>query len=135
MNTRHSSLNRPWVAWIACLAVLLNLLGAPLSQANMGNGEASWLMAGFCSSSDSDPSALADLAAQLDLLVTPDSGEHSDHGHTCCCAGASFGEAISSSAGQYGQPPAQAPPLPAFTQQAQTPRYLLSATPRASPLS
>ena len=134
MNTRSPLLNRSWVAWIACLAVLLNLLGAPLSQASMGNGEASWLMAGFCSSSDSDPGALAELTAQLDLFATPDSGKHSDHGHTCCCAGASFGLALSSSAGQYEQPPAQAPPLPAFTQQPQTSRYLLSATPRASPL-
>lgn len=53
------------------MAVLLNLLGAPLSQANMGSGEDNWLMAGFCSSSDSDPSALADLVAQLDILSPP----------------------------------------------------------------
>ena len=134
MNTHRPSLNRPWVAWIACLAVLLNLLGTPLSQASMGSGETDWLMAGFCSGSDSDPSALTDLAAQLDLLAAADNGEHSDHAHTCCCAGASFGLAISSSAGQFTQPPAQAPPLPAFTPQPPTSRYLLSATPRASPL-
>lgn len=134
MNTRRLSLNCPWVAWIACLAVLLNLLGAPLSQASMGSGAGNGLMAGFCSSGDNDPSALAELAAQLGLLATSDSGDDGEHTHSCCCAGASYGP-TSSSASQYQQPPAQAPALPALTLHAPTPRYLLSATPRASPLS
>lgn len=117
------------------MAVLLNLLGTPLSQANMGSGEDNWLMAGFCSSNDSDPSALADLVAQLDILSPPDSGEHADHAHTCCCTGATFGPAVISSNSLYEQPQAHAPPRWAVESQTQTPRYLISAPPRASPLS
>ena len=77
-------LSRRPVAWLASLAVLMNLFVVPLSQALTTQERASLLLGGFCSTS-SDSLLRLKLGAALKDIDLPDDHE-SLAPHLCCCA-------------------------------------------------
>ena len=99
-------LSRRPVAWLASLAVLMNLFVVPLSQALTTQERASLLLGGFCSTS-SDSLLRLKLGAALKDIDLPDDHE-SLAPHLCCCAGAAgtrTGRLLAGiAAGAAGQP-------------------------------
>ncbi|WP_313741327.1 DUF2946 domain-containing protein [Pseudomonas sp.] len=76
---------RRHVAWIACLAVLFNMLAMPLSAATPKSSADSLLWGAFCSSAGK---ALVEVQglAKIDLGQPHD--EHANMQHCWCCSGA-----------------------------------------------
>ncbi len=76
---------RRHIAWIACLAVLFNMLAMPLSAATPKSSADSLLWGAFCSSAGK---ALVEVQglAKIDLGQPHD--EHSNMQHCWCCSGA-----------------------------------------------
>ncbi|RWU26359.1 DUF2946 domain-containing protein [Pseudomonas alkylphenolica] len=126
--------HRPAIAWIACFAVLFNLLAMPLASAT-GKGPAEQLLWGaFCSSVSAKASPAVMALGKIDIGQQGD--DHASMQHCWCCSGTAPLLALP------GHPPqllptlawmsAQAPPLTAYQP---TPRQQWpSLNPRASPL-
>lgn len=130
---RPSSAHRPaWTTWLACLAILLNLLGTTPSQVGMaaaGSG-----LGGFCASAGSDTAALAQLAEQFDLELDSGSATQAmDHCPSCCCSSAPLGVALAPTGGHALRPQPQAPPALPAEPLANIPLQLIGTPPRASP--
>ncbi|KAB5620755.1 DUF2946 domain-containing protein [Pseudomonas putida] len=125
---------RRHIAWIACLAVLFNLLAMPLSSAAPKGPAEQLLWGAFCSTGAGKAKLDVQALAKIDLGQQDD---HSNMQHCWCCSGASPVLALASHAPQLHSPLqlrfGQAPPL--ATHQP-TPRQLWPAlNPRASPLA
>ena len=125
---------RRHIAWIACLAVLFNLLAMPLSCAAPKSPTQQLLWGAFCSSTTGKAKADLQALAKIDLGQQHD--EHAQVQHCWCCLGGPPALALSSQPAQVRGPPSHsqvhAPP-PLASQP--TPRQLWPAlNPRASPL-
>ena len=125
---------RRHIAWIACLAVLFNLLAMPLSSA-APKGPAEQLQWGaFCSSLAGKAKVDVQALAKIDLGTQND--QHSNMQHCWCCSGAAPLLALPGYPPQLHNPPTllvgYAPPLANYLP---TPRQLWPAlNPRAPPL-
>ncbi|WP_327439546.1 DUF2946 domain-containing protein [Pseudomonas donghuensis] len=125
---------RPAIAWIACFAVLFNLLAMPLASAAPKGPAEQLLWGAFCSSVGGKAKAQIIALGKIDLGQQGD--DHSSMQHCWCCSGAAPLLALP------GHPPrllvpsqdfARAPALLAINQP--TPRQQWPAlNPRASPL-
>jgi hypothetical protein len=69
--------------WIACLAVLLNLVAMPLSRAMQTPDVRLMLWAGFCSGGNMG-ALPKDLGKAIDALKIPQSKPAMQHGDCCC---------------------------------------------------
>jgi len=126
---------RRHIAWIACLAVLFNLLAMPLASA-VPKGPAEQLLWGaFCSSMANKAKVDVQALAKIDL--GPQSDDSASMMNCWCCSGAAPLLALPGYPPQLHNPPtllAGLLPLPADYQP--TPRQLWPAlNPRASPLA
>ncbi|MBJ9974746.1 DUF2946 domain-containing protein [Pseudomonas sp. S75] len=125
---------RRHIAWIACLAVLFNLLAMPLSSAAPKGPAEQLLWGAFCSSGGGKATLDVQGLAKIDL---GQQDAHSNMQHCWCCSG---GAPMLALGGQplrmHGpQPVAFSPPPPLATHQP-TPRQQWPAlNPRASPLA
>ncbi|MFJ4065259.1 DUF2946 domain-containing protein [Pseudomonas sp. NPDC089996] len=125
---------RRHIAWIACLAVLFNLLAMPLSSAAPKGPAEQLLWGAFCSSLAGKAKADVQALAKIDL--TTQSDQHANMQHCWCCSGAAPLLALP------GYPPQLHNPLtllaghpPPVGDYQPTPRLLWPAiNPRASPL-
>ena len=125
---------RRHIAWIACLAVLFNLLAMPLSSAAPKGPAEQLLWGAFCSSLAGKAKADVQALAKIDLGTQSD--QHSNMQHCWCCSGASPLLALPGYPPQLHNPPTRlaghAQPLIDYQP---TPRQLWPAlNPRASPL-
>jgi len=126
--------HRPAIAWIACFAVLFNLLAMPLASAAPRGPAEQLLWGAFCSSVGST------LTPEIMALGKLDLGDQGDAKasmqHCWCCSGAAPLLALPGHTAQLAPPlalPAAREPLLATFQP--TPRQLWpSLNPRASPL-
>ncbi|WP_342649812.1 DUF2946 domain-containing protein [Pseudomonas sp. REB1044] len=124
---------RRHIAWIACLAVLFNLLAMPLSSAAPKGAAEQLLWGAFCSSGARKATFDVQSLAKIDL---GQQDQHAGMQHCWCCSGSAPALALTGHAPHLHSPPgrsfAQSPPLPAHQP---TPRQLWPAlNPRASPL-
>ncbi|MEX3775288.1 DUF2946 domain-containing protein [Pseudomonas sp. MYb118] len=125
------------IAWIACFAVLFNLLAMPMTgaMAQAANAPAEQLMWGsFCSSSGTRMVAIS----LGDLEQKPSQGEqHSNMQHCWCCSGSAPLVALPGHVPQlYFAQFESNRSLPAATLDSPTPRQQWpSLNPRASPLA
>ncbi|MDF2488092.1 MAG: hypothetical protein K0S77_714 [Pseudomonas sp.] len=127
--------HRPALAWIACLAVLFNLLAMPLTSAAPKGPDEQLLWGAFCSSVSGKAKAEIVAMGKLDLGQQGD--DHSNMQHCWCCSGATPMLALPGHVPQLAHPQAlasgSAMPLRAYLP---TPRQQWPAiNPRASPLS
>ncbi|WP_054887817.1 DUF2946 domain-containing protein [Pseudomonas sp. NBRC 111130] len=126
---------RRHIAWIACLAVLFNLLAMPLSSAAPKGPAEQLLWGAFCSSVAGKAKVDVQALAKIDLGSQSD--QHSNMQHCWCCSGAAPLLALPGYPPQLHNPPtllAGREPPPASYQP--TPRQLWPALiPRASPLA
>ncbi|MBV4539329.1 DUF2946 domain-containing protein [Pseudomonas urmiensis] len=126
---------RRHIAWIACLAVLFNLLAMPLSSAAPKSATEQLLWGAFCSSMGAKAKLDVKALAKIDLGDQGDA--HANMQHCWCCSGAAPLLALP------GQPPQLHSPahlsigqLPNLARYQPTPRQLWPAlNPRASPLA
>ncbi|CAH0195147.1 DUF2946 domain-containing protein [Pseudomonas mediterranea] len=123
-------------AWIACFAVLFNMLAMPLSgsAAAQGNAPAEQLLWGsFCSSSGTKLVAIS--LGKLEQS-TPGNDDHSTMQHCWCCAGSASLVALTGQAPRlYLAPQPAHHGLVHSTHDSPTPRQQWpSLNPRASPL-
>ncbi len=120
---------RRHIAWIACLAVLFNLLAMPLSSAEQ------LLWGAFCSSMANKAKVDVQALAKIDL--GPQSDESASMMNCWCCFGAAPLLALPGYPPQLHNPPTLlAGPLPPPADYHATPRQLWPAlNPRASPLA
>lgn len=127
--------HRPALAWIACLAVLFNLLVMPLSSAAPKGPAEQLLWGAFCSSVSSN--AKAEIIALGKLDLGQHGQDHSNLQHCWCCPGAAPVLALPGHALTLSRPlalpsDAEAP----FLAYQPTPRQQWpTLNPRASPLS
>ncbi|MDF0733781.1 DUF2946 domain-containing protein [Pseudomonas entomophila] len=126
---------RRHIAWIACLAVLFNLLAMPLSSAAPKSAAEQLLWGAFCSSGASKAKPDVQALAKIDL--GPQGDAHTNMQHCWCCSGAAPLLALGGHPAQLHTPAAvrlgAAPPLATYPP---TPRQLWPAlNPRASPLA
>ncbi|MGE8112787.1 DUF2946 domain-containing protein [Pseudomonas sp. NPDC086566] len=125
---------RRHIAWIACLAVLFNLLAMPLSSAAPKGPAEQLLWGAFCSSVAGKTKADVQALAKIDLGTQSD--QHANMQHCWCCSGTAPLLALPGYPPQLHNPPTllagrQAPPA----NYQPTPRQLWPAlNPRASPL-
>jgi len=134
--SRPLSRQRLAIAWIACFAVLFNVLAMPMSgaMAQSGQSPAEQLLWGsFCSSNGTQMVAI-DLG-KLEQKA-PQSDEHSNMQHCWCCSGSAPLVALPGHVAQLHVSRFQADAhLPALTLDSPTPRQQWpSLNPRASPL-
>nr|WP_225779397.1 DUF2946 domain-containing protein [Pseudomonas sp. Marseille-Q3773] len=126
---------RRHIAWIACLAVLFNLLAMPLSSAAPKGPAEQLLWGAFCSSMANKAKVDVQALAKIDL--GPQSDDSASLMNCWCCSGAAPLLALPSYPPQLHNPPirfAGLPPPAADNQS--TPRQLWPAlNPRASPLA
>jgi hypothetical protein len=73
--------------WIACLALLLNLLAMPMSQATQPADVPLMLWGGFCSGSPAQ-ALPADFDTLIDVLPPGADNNRMQHGDCCCGHGA-----------------------------------------------
>ncbi|MHC6227633.1 DUF2946 domain-containing protein [Pseudomonas sp. X10] len=123
------------IAWIACLAVLFNLLAMPLLSAAPKGSADQLLWGAFCSSVAGKAKVDVQALAKIDLGQQGD--DHSNMQHCWCCSGTPPLLALPGHAPQLHSPPLLAidhtPPL---ASDQPTPRQLWPAlNPRASPLA
>ena len=123
------------IAWIACLAVLFNLLAMPLSSAATKSPAQQLLWGAFCSSMANKSKVDVQALAKIDL--GPQSDDSASLMNCWCCSGAAPLLALPGYPPQLHNPPlaltADAPPLADYQP---TPRQLWPAlNPRASPLA
>ncbi|MDO7910747.1 DUF2946 family protein [Pseudomonas sp. 22-AL-CL-001] len=130
---------RQHIAWIACFAVLFNLLAMPLSSAASRHAAQQLVWGAFCSSLSGPAKADRQTLAMLDKAVldlTPhDLGKVELH-HSCCLGGAPL-LSPPSHAPQLRHPPLRwlAYAAPSLGERP-TPRQLWPAlNPRASPMA
>jgi len=125
---------RPAIAWIACIAVLFNLLAMPLASAAPKGPAEQLLWGAFCSSvgAKANPAIMA--LGKIDLGQQGD--EHSNMQHCWCCSGAAPLLALPGHAPQLSKPLALSIGLePLLAAYQPTPRQQWPAlNPRASPL-
>ncbi|HCT8655793.1 TPA: DUF2946 family protein [Pseudomonas aeruginosa] len=127
-------LSRRPLAWLASLAVLMNLFVVPLSQALTTQERASLLLGGFCSTS-SDSLLRLKLGAALKDIDLPDDHE-SLAPHLCCCAGAAGTPGLVASWPALPLAPLASPARNALSATDLPPlRYWRLANPRASPVA
>ena len=126
---------RRHIAWIACLAVLFNLLAMPLSSAAPKGPAEQLLWGAFCSSMANKANVDVQALAKIDL--GPQSDDSASMMNCWCCSGAAPLLALPGYPPQLHNPPillAGLPPPPADYHA--TPRQLWPAlNPRASPLA
>ncbi|WP_449430966.1 DUF2946 domain-containing protein [Pseudomonas putida] len=126
---------RRHIAWIACLAVLFNLLAMPLSSAAPKGPAEQLLWGAFCSSLAGKAKADVQALAKIDLGTQSD--DHAIMQHCWCCCGAAALLALPGYQAQLLKPSTRKvehPPLLAGYQP--TPRQLWpSLNPRAPPLA
>ncbi|KYC25818.1 DUF2946 domain-containing protein [Pseudomonas sp. ABFPK] len=126
---------RRHIAWIACLAVLFNLLAMPLSSAAPKGPAEQLLWGAFCSSMANKAKADVQALARIDLgTQSDDSGSMMN---CWCCSGAAPLLALPGYPPQLHNPPILlAGLLPPPADYHATPRQLWPAlNPRASPLA
>lgn len=124
---------RRHIAWIACLAVLFNLLAMPLSSAAPDGAAQELLWGAFCSSGAAKAKPDVQALAKIDLGQQGET--HSNMQHCWCCSGAAPALALPGHPAQLHTPSAlrfgHAPPIASHQP---TPRQLWPAlNPRASP--
>lgn len=128
------SSHRPAIAWIACFAVLFNLLAMPLASAAPKGPAEQLLWGAFCSSVGGKATPEIMALGKLDLGQQGD--DHSGMQHCWCCSGAAPLLALPGYVPHLTTPtvlPDTLEPLLAAYQP--TPRQLWPAlNPRASPL-
>ncbi len=126
---------RRHIAWIACLAVLFNLLAMPLSSAAPKGPAEQLLWGAFCSSMANKAKVDVQALAKIDL--GPQSDDSASTMHCWCCLGAAPPLASGGQALQLHALPARlAGPLSMGAPPTPTPRQLRPAlNPRASPLA
>ncbi|KKO17349.1 MULTISPECIES: DUF2946 domain-containing protein [Pseudomonas] len=126
---------RRHIAWIACLAVLFNLLAMPLSSAAPKGPTEQLLWGAFCSSMANKAKVDVQALAKIDL--GPQSDESASMMNCWCCFGAAPLLALPGYLPQLHNPPTLlAGPLPPPADYHATPRQLWPAlNPRASPLA
>ncbi|MDZ5604485.1 DUF2946 domain-containing protein [Pseudomonas sp. RP23018S] len=73
------------IAWIACLAVLFNMLAMPLSGAAPKGSAEQLLWGAFCSSGGK---ALVDVQQLAKIDLGPQGDDHAAMQHCWCCSGA-----------------------------------------------
>ncbi|AZC22343.1 DUF2946 domain-containing protein [Pseudomonas sessilinigenes] len=124
-------------AWIACFAVLFNMLAMPLSGAMQSSDQEldeQLLWGSFCSSSGTKMIAIS--LGQLEQKA-PQNDDHSNMQHCWCCSGSAPLVALPGHAPQLyftrfiAQPGAPQPPLEQLTPRQQWP----SLNPGAPPLA
>ncbi|MFK3794146.1 MULTISPECIES: DUF2946 domain-containing protein [unclassified Pseudomonas] len=124
-------------AWIACFAVLFNMLAMPLSGAMQSSDQGldeQLLWGSFCSSSGTKMIAIS--LGQLEQKA-PQNDDHSNMQHCWCCSGSAPLVALPGHAPQLyftrfiAQPGAPQPPLEQLTPRQQWP----SLNPGAPPLA
>lgn len=94
---------RRHIAWIACLAVLFNLLAMPLSSAASQGSAEQLLWGAFCSSGAGK--ALVDVQKLAKIDLGQQDEEHSNMQHCWCCSGSAALLALSGQAPQLRAPP------------------------------
>lgn len=118
--------------WIACLALLLNLLAMPMSRATQAPDAQLMLWGGFCSGNAAQ-ALPADFDTLLDVLPTRPDNRPMQHGECCCGHGG-----LAAVPGNYHRHPLPRysadialdhPTLPTLHPRVRWP----SLTPRASP--
>ena len=124
------------IAWIACFAVLFNLLAMPMSgaMAQSATSPADQLLWGsFCTSSGTKMVAISLGGSEQ---KAPQSDDHSNMQHCWCCSGSAPLVALPGQAPQLYFAPFEANrSLPATALHTPTPRQQWpSLNPRASPL-
>lgn len=126
---------RRHLAWIACLAVLFNLLAMPLSSAAPKGPAEQLLWGAFCSSMTGKAKVDIQALAKIDLGSQGD--PHSNMQHCWCCSGAAPLLALPGYPAQLHNPPALfAGQVAALIDYRPTPRQLWPAlNPRASPVA
>ncbi|MBK5007909.1 DUF2946 domain-containing protein [Pseudomonas sp. S60] len=126
---------RRHIAWIACLAVLFNLLAMPLSSAAPKGPAEQLLWGAFCSSMASKANVDVQALAKIDL--GPQSDDSASLMNCWCCSGAAPLLALPTPPLQLHSPPVRlAGTLSPPAQYTPTPRQLWPAlNPRASPLA
>lgn len=126
---------RRHIAWIACLAVLFNLLAMPLSSAAPKGPAEQLLWGAFCSSMANKAKVDVQALAKIDL--GPQSDDSASTMHCWCCLGAAPPLALTGQPAQLHALPAHlAAPLPVAAHHTPTPRQLRPAVnPRASPFA
>ncbi|WP_207937494.1 DUF2946 domain-containing protein [Pseudomonas sp. 51_B] len=125
---------RRHIAWIACLAVLFNLLAMPLSAAAPKGPAEQLLWGAFCSSMAGKAKVDVQALAKIDLGSQGD--QHSNMQHCWCCSGTAPLLALPGYPPQLHNPPSSLSRLaPTLRDYRPTPRQLWPAlNPRASPL-
>ncbi|WP_248917606.1 DUF2946 domain-containing protein [Pseudomonas entomophila] len=125
---------RRHIAWIACLAVLFNLLAMPLSSAAPKGPAEQLLWGAFCSSMANKAKVDVQALAKIDLGTQSD--DSASMMNCWCCSGAAPLLALPGYPPQLRNPPLQQTREPAQLADYQpTPRQLWPAlNPRASPL-
>ena len=125
---------RRHIAWIACLAVLFNLLAMPLSSAAPQGAAEQLLWGAFCSTGAGKAKPDVQALAKIDLGQQGD--EHSTMQHCWCCSGAAPVLALGGQAPRLHTPShLRFGPAPPLASHQPTPRQLWPAlNPRASPL-
>ncbi|AUF94710.1 DUF2946 domain-containing protein [Pseudomonas shirazensis] len=123
------------IAWIACLAVLFNLLAMPLSSAAPKSAAEQLLWGAFCSSMGVKPTPAVQALAKIDL--GPQGDEHASMQHCWCCSGGLTLLALPGHPPQLHSPVAMDNGTASILASYQpTPRQLWPAlNPRASPLT
>lgn len=126
---------RRHIAWIACLAVLFNLLAMPLSSAAPKGPAEQLLWGAFCSSMANKSKVDVQALAKIDL--GPQSDDSASMMNCWCCSGAAPLLALPGYPAQLHNPPlVQAGFVAPLADYRPTPRQLWPAlNPRASPWS
>lgn len=126
---------RRHIAWIACLAVLFNLLAMPLSSAAPKGPAEQLLWGAFCSSMANKSKVDVQALAKIDL--GPQSDDSASVMNCWCCSGAAPLLALPGYPPQLHNPPLRlASPAAHLADYQPTPRQLWPAlNPRASPLA
>ncbi|MDR6711967.1 hypothetical protein J2W83_001562 [Pseudomonas hunanensis] len=126
---------RRHIAWIACLAVLFNLLAMPLSSAASKGAAEQLLWGAFCSSMGAKAKLDVQALAKIDL--GDQGGDQANMQHCWCCSGGAPLLALPGQAPQLSSPPQfSLGQLPSLADYQPTPRQLWPAlNPRASPLA
>lgn len=127
--------HRPALAWIACLAVLFNLLAMPLLSAAPKGPAEQLLWGAFCSSVAGKAKVDVQALAKIDLGQHGD--DHASPQHCWCCCGAAPLLGLPGHASQLHGPPSLAHnSVPHLTIHEPPPRQQWPAlNPRASPVA
>ncbi|MBA1202976.1 DUF2946 domain-containing protein [Pseudomonas capeferrum] len=127
--------HRPTLAWIACLAVLFNLLAMPLSSAASKGPAEQLLWGAFCSGLAGKAKIDVQALAKIDLGQHGD--DHASPQHCWCCSGAASLLGLPGHAPQLRWPPAfEHGTLPRLAFHDSSPRQQWPPlNPRASPIA